>query len=306
MSEATELGKTIIHAINVIGTLNDIASASRESYIDGTNMYHLDNNLKSHVGDFKKSIKKLETVSKQNRVKNNNPLLNSSQRLQQNIQQLLTEIEQIPTTIKKTYTDYSATDYSIILTDIKQILQKDTIIKENIDKYNIFIQYYKKIRGTNVLVKECDNLIKEFNDKFIINALIKPISQHTFQPITPTPNNYDHIPCVNKIQSPLITIKPVKWNEWCDFEMDNGDMADIMGRQMGQFTQIMGEQEKIRYGRTIINNYRKYADNCKSQGVKPDPIPNIDILNRRCESITLTDGEIIYNTNYNPPSCIII
>ena len=153
------------------------------------------------------------------------------------------------------------------------------------------------------LVSVNNNLIKSIESSLMKKAIQTPFSPNTFT--TSPPKTFDHIPNLNKPQEPIITIKPVKWDKWCQFESDNGGFIDIMGRQSQQMRQVLGEQEKIRWGRRFIEEYRKYAEHCLQQNVEPDPIPNVDVLNRRLEYVTLSNGKKIYNKNYNDPGCII-
>jgi hypothetical protein len=58
--------------------------------------------------------------------------------------------------------------------------------------------------------------------------------------------------------------------------------------------------EQVYYSRKLIEEYTKYVSECSRQLIIPSPFPNIDIVNRTCESITLENGRIIKNPNYTP------
>ena len=58
--------------------------------------------------------------------------------------------------------------------------------------------------------------------------------------------------------------------------------------------------EQVYYGRQLINEYTKYVNECTKQIVIPSPFPNIEMMNKVCESITLENGRIIKNPNYIP------
>jgi hypothetical protein len=58
--------------------------------------------------------------------------------------------------------------------------------------------------------------------------------------------------------------------------------------------------EQLYYGRKLMEEYTKYVSECSRQFVIPSPFPNIEIMNRMCESITLENGRIIKNPNYIP------
>ena len=150
------------------------------------------------------------------------------------------------------------------------------------------------------------NLLNEIESSCIKKAIDIPVESLPFVTPPQSVNTFSHIPDLSKPQGPVLTIKPVKWNEWTTLVSDNGGFVDIMDRHSAMCDQLLAEQEKIRWMKRFIVEYRKYAVHCKSQGVKPDPIPNVDILNRRLQFVTLDDGERIYNTHYNPPGCVII
>ncbi len=149
------------------------------------------------------------------------------------------------------------------------------------------------------------NILKEIEESFMKKAIDNPVPVGTFTPKSPT--QFDHIPNLNKGSGHVLTVKPVKFNEWVSlYESDNGGFVDIMGRHGEMWDRAMQEQDKIRWMRQFAKQYREYATHCKSVGVKPDPIPSVDVLNRRLEYITLEDGERIYNTHYDPPGCVIM
>ncbi len=149
------------------------------------------------------------------------------------------------------------------------------------------------------------NILKELEESYMRKAIDNPVPVGTFT--SPPPTQFDHIPDLNKGLGPVLTVKPVKFNEWVNmYESDNGGFIDIMERHGEMFNVVMVEQEKIRWMRQFTKQYREYATYCKSVGVKPDPIPSVDVLNRRLEYITLEDGERIYNTHYDPPGCMIM
>lgn len=68
------------------------------------------------------------------------------------------------------------------------------------------------------------------------------------------------------------------------------------------------ESEQIYFSRQIVTEYTKYVSACSKQLVIPSPFPNIEMVNRICESIKLDDGRMIKNPNYIPeykaPFCI--
>ncbi len=148
------------------------------------------------------------------------------------------------------------------------------------------------------------NLLEEIESSFMKKAIDTPVNSLQFT--TSPPNTFSHIPDLNKPQGPVLSIKPVKWSEWVTFESDNGGFIDIMGRHQEMFGRALAEQDRISWMRQFIVEYRKYATHCKAQGVKPDPIPDVDVLRRRLEYVTLPDGERIYNKNYDPPGCVIM
>ena len=148
------------------------------------------------------------------------------------------------------------------------------------------------------------NILKDIEESCMKKAILNPVPERTFK--TPLPKTFEHIPNLHKPQTPAITIKPVKWNEWCDFESDNGGFVDIMGRHSEMWGRVMLEQEKIIWAKQFVSEYRKYAEHCKSQGLEPDPIPDEDVLRRRLEWVTLSDGTRIYNKHYDPPGCCIM
>lgn len=150
------------------------------------------------------------------------------------------------------------------------------------------------------------NLLEEIESSCMKKAIETQISSLPFVSPPPSVNTFSHIPDLNKPQGPILTIKPVKWSEWTTFESDNGGFIDIMGRHNEMIGRALAEQDKISWMRQFIVEYRKYATHCKSQGVKPDPIPDVDVLRRRLEYVTLPDGERIYNTHYDPPGCVIM
>jgi len=154
------------------------------------------------------------------------------------------------------------------------------------------------------IISSSRNILKDIEESYMKKAILNPVPEGTFK--IPPPKTFEHIPNLHKPQTPAITIKPVKWNEWNDFESDNGGFVDIMGRHSEMWGRAMAEQEKISWMRQFVSEYRKYAEHCKSQGVEPDPIPNEDVLRRRLEWITLSDGSRIYNKHYDPPGCCIM
>ena len=154
------------------------------------------------------------------------------------------------------------------------------------------------------IISSSRNILKDIEESCMKKAILNPVPEGTFK--TPPPKTFEHISNLHKPQTPAITIKPVKWNEWCDFESDNGGFVDIMGRHSEMWNRAMAEQEKISWMKQFISEYRKYAEHCKSQGLEPDPIPNEDVLRRRLEWVTLSDGTRIYNKHYDPPGCCIM
>lgn len=154
------------------------------------------------------------------------------------------------------------------------------------------------------IISSSRNILKDIEESCMKKAILNPVPEGTFK--IPPPKTFEHIPNLHKPQTPAITIKPVKWNEWNDFESDNGGFVDIMGRHSEMWGRAMAEQEKISWMRQFVSEYRKYAEHCKSQGVEPVPIPNEDVLRRRLEWITLSDGSRIYNKHYDPPGCCIM
>ena len=58
--------------------------------------------------------------------------------------------------------------------------------------------------------------------------------------------------------------------------------------------------EQVYYGRKLMEEYTKYVSECSRQLTIPSPFPNIEIINRTYESITLENGRIIKNPNYRP------
>lgn len=166
-------------------------------------------------------------------------------------------------------------------------------------KYNQYIPFIKKR-----YLEKSINLLEEIESRCVKNAIETHVSS---LPFTASPvNTFSHIPDLTKAQGPVLTIKPIKWNEWSTFESDNCGFIDIMGRHQEMFGRALAEQEKISWMRQFIVEYRKYVTHCKSQGVHPDPIPDVDVLRRRLEYVTLEDGERIYNPHYDPPGCIIM
>ncbi len=150
------------------------------------------------------------------------------------------------------------------------------------------------------------NLLGEIEASCMKKAIEIPVEALPFVKPPLSTNTFSHISDLSKPQGPILTVKPTKWNEWSTFEADNGGFIDIMSRHSAMWGQALAEQEKISWMRQFIVEYRKYATYCKSQGVKPDPIPNVGVLNRRLEYVTLEDGERIYNTHYDPPGCVIM
>jgi hypothetical protein len=142
------------------------------------------------------------------------------------------------------------------------------------------------------------NILTNITESSMKTAIDKPTATFT----RPPPQTYDHIPDLNKPQGPALTMKPVKWHDWCHFESDGGGMVDIMGRQSQMFNQLMSDADEMRYCRRFTEEYRKYAEHCKAQGVRPDPIPDISALRYWLKWVTLSDGERIYNSHYEDRS----
>lgn len=194
----------------------------------------------------------------------------------------------------KTFYEYCSNEKFIkkpeYLENIKIELEKT----ERLDDTSTRLSYY---------INKNIDLIKSIQESSMKKAIVSPVAPNTFT--TPSPKTFDHIPNLNKLQEPVVTIKPVKWNEWCQFESDNGGFIDIMGRHYQLMGQALAEQEKIRWMKKFIDQYRKYAEHCIQQNVEPEPIPDVDVLRRRLEWITLSNGRRIYNKHYDPPGCII-
>lgn len=259
---------------------------------------------KKHVEDILKNLsvkhlekKHLETYKE---VINTYEILGGSHSL---LEKLKLKVQQLETQNKKI--DTYKTLYDLCLTNKKWIQNKTPQDIEKLKQANLNL---KKQDDTSTqlsyyLDKNLD-IIKDIQVHMMKKSIITPISPNTF--VSPLPKTYDHIPNLNKAQEPILNIKPVKWNEWCQFESDNGGFVDIMSRHSQMFGQLMAEQEKIRWMKDFIQEYKKYAEHCKAQKVEPDPIPDMDVLRRRLEWITLSDGQRIYNKHYNPPSCSIM
>ncbi len=88
-------------------------------------------------------------------------------------------------------------------------------------------------------------------------------------------------------------------------ESDNGGFVDIMGRHAELMGRALAEQDKISWMRRFVVEYRAYVEHCRSQGATPDPIPDVDVLRRRLEYVTLANGDRIYNPHYDPPGCVV-
>ena len=69
--------------------------------------------------------------------------------------------------------------------------------------------------------------------------------------------------------------------------------------EMWKKHQFVKNYEKDVYS-NLITLYTKYVSECSRQLTIPTPFPNIEIINRTCESITLENGRIIKNPNYMP------
>ena len=171
---------------------------------------------------------------------------------------------------------------------------------EKIDSYQKALNTLEKGSVSAIDIKtitKSRNILKEIKDNMMKKAMMSPVPEGTF---TIKNGTFDHIQ-----KPPLLRIRGTKWNEW-GFESDNGGFIDTWGRQSENFSRAMAEQDKISWMRRFIVEYRKYAEYCKAQGVEPDPIPDVDVLNRRLEYVTLSDSTKIYNKNYNPPGCVLM
>jgi hypothetical protein len=60
------------------------------------------------------------------------------------------------------------------------------------------------------------------------------------------------------------------------------------------------QSEQVYYGKQLILEYTKYVNECSKQLIIPSSFPNIEVINRTCESIKLDNGIIIKNPNYIP------
>lgn len=168
--------------------------------------------------------------------------------------------------------------------------------------YKGCVETYQHLKAPPLLIKECQNIIQELTNKLNVHAINTPMQTLT-KTFTAPAKTYDHIPTTNKVRFEVEIKKISTFEEFCA-----GSLSDnVLDRTMGSMTavQALSECEKIRYGRRIIDQYKKYYTECKRQGVTPEPIPKIDVLNRRLEYITMEDGEKVYNPNYSDPSCSI-
>lgn len=105
---------------------------------------------------------------------------------------------------------------------------------------------------------------------------------------------FGHI--VEKYSEKKVTSQPIRTiHTFDDWLLEQIELRSFMNT-----SDTYSQGEQVYHGKRLIEEYTKYTNQCIRNTIIPTPFPNIEIMNRMCESITLETGRIIKNPNYMP------
>ncbi len=200
---------------------------------------------------------------------------------------------------------------------INKMLQK---YKDDVTLDQI-IEELKNITSSNRknCIQECKEMIRNVQDttskKYIRTVQLlqdlefayyntEKIEKQTEQKIQPKPS----IKLVHTFEDWIIDISQQEARKCKTSSLDSSFSSNSATSHRGNTdlrlfmntSDTYSQGEQVYYGRKLIEEYTKYINYCSRQLIIPTPFPNIEIINRTCESITLENGRIIKNPNYTP------